>query len=113
LELPAFDLLIRSRDPRPWVFLSADRNQAAQDSYPWSRSDSGWVWSKHAGAQTGMESQHPIRIIQPGKMGVKRAEGSKCDIAREDDFEVGAGHDPRVVGEALRIAFDVSFKRAD
>ena len=69
----------------------------------------GWVWSEHAGPQTGMESQRHIGIIQSGKMAVKSADGGEIEIGPGDAFEVGPGHDAWVVGDELCIALDVSF----
>ncbi len=70
----------------------------------------GWVWSKHAGAQTGVESQTHIGIIQSGKTAVMSADGSKVEVGPGDAFEVGPGHDAWVVGDEMCVALDVSFK---
>lgn len=75
--------------------------------------DPGWVWSKHAGTETGMESQSHIGIIQSGKMAVKSADGSEIEIGPGDAFEVGPGHNAWVVGDETCVALDVSFKGSD
>ena len=73
----------------------------------------GWVWSEHAGAQTGMESQNHVGIIQSGTMAIKSANGSKIEIGPGDAFEVGPGHDAWVVGDETCVALDVSFRGSD
>ncbi len=73
----------------------------------------GWVWSEHAGAQTGVESQKHIGIIQSGTMGVRAADGSEIEIGPGDAFEVGAGHDAWVIGGETCVALDVSLKESD
>ena len=70
----------------------------------------GWVWSEHAGAQTGAESQKHIGIIQSGRMAVRSADGRKVEIGPGETFEVGPGHDAWVVGNETCIALDVCFK---
>ena len=76
------------------------------------RFNPGWVWSKHAGAQTGIESQNHIGIIQSGKMAVKSVDGSTIEVGPGDAFEVGPGHDAWVVGNDTCVALDVSFKES-
>lgn len=73
----------------------------------------GWVWSEHAGAQTGIESQSHIGIIQSGKMAVRSADGTEIEIGPGDAFEVGSGHDAWVIGDEMCIALDISFKGTD
>lgn len=70
----------------------------------------GWVWSKHAGAQTGKESQTHIGIIQSGQTAVMSADGTKIEVGPGDVFEVGPGHDAWVVGDEMCVALDVSVK---
>ena len=70
----------------------------------------GWVWSKHAGAQTGMASQTHIGIIQSGVTAVMSSDGTKVEVGPGDVFEVGPGHDAWVVGDEMCVALDVSFK---
>lgn len=70
----------------------------------------GWVWSKHAGRQTGKQSEAHIGYIQSGKMAVKDANGCRIELGPGDVFEVGPGHDAWVVGDKTCIALDVAFK---
>lgn len=70
----------------------------------------GWVWSKHAGAQTGKPSEAHIGIIQSGSIAVVSADGCKVELGPGDAFEVGAGHDAWVTGDEMCVALDVSFK---
>ena len=69
----------------------------------------GWVWSKHAGIQTGKESEAHIGYIQSGAMAVEGADGSKVELGPGDAFEVEAGHNAWVIGDELCIALDVVF----
>ena len=70
----------------------------------------GWVWSEHAGSQTGKESQAHVGYIQAGKMEVQSADGGRMEVGPGEAFEVGPGHDARVVGAEMCIALDVTFK---
>ena len=70
----------------------------------------GWVWSKHAGAQTGKASQSHIGYIQSGMMLVESVDGVRVKLGPGDAFEVGPGHDAWVVGDDLCVALDVSVK---
>ena len=70
----------------------------------------GWIWSKHAGTQTGKQSEAHIGYIQSGKMTVECADGGKVELGPGDAFEVGPGHDAWVVGDKTCIALDVAFK---
>ena len=60
----------------------------------------GWVWSKHAGAQTGMASQTHIGIIQSGVTAVMSSDGTKVEVGPGDVSEVGTR--PRCVGRRGR-----------
>ena len=73
----------------------------------------GWVWSEHAGKQTGKESQAHIGYIQSGKMAVQSANGSRTEVGPGEAFEVGPGHNAWVVGDEMCVALDVTFKRSD
>ena len=70
----------------------------------------GWVWSKHAGAQTGMPSAAHIGYVQSGAIAVEDASGNKVELGPGDAFEVGSGHDAWVIGDEVCIALDVSFR---
>ena len=73
----------------------------------------GWVWSEHAGAQTGKESQSHLGYIQSGGMAVVSSDGNTAELGPGDAFEVGPGHDAWVVGDDLCVALDVSYKDSD
>ena len=70
----------------------------------------GWVWSEHAGKQTGKDSQAHIGYIQSGAMAVEGADGSIVELGPGDAFEVGPGHNAWVVGDELCNALDLTFK---
>lgn len=70
----------------------------------------GWVWSRHAGAQTGQESRSHIGIIQSGRMAVVTADGSKIELGPGSVFEVEPGHDAWVIGNEPCVALDVTFR---
>ena len=70
----------------------------------------GWVWSKHAGPQTGKDSQSHIGYIQSGAIAIESADGSQVELGPGDTFEVGPNHNAWVVGDELCIALDVSLR---
>ena len=70
----------------------------------------GWVWSKHAGPQAGLESQSHIGIVQSGRLAVVSANGDKIEVGCGDAFEVGPGHDAWVVGYEMCVALDFTLK---
>lgn len=71
----------------------------------------GWVWSEHAGAQTGQGAAAHIGYLQSGAMEVAAADGRTVRLAPGDAFEVGPGHDAWVVGDEICVALDVSFRQ--
>ena len=73
----------------------------------------GWVWSKHAGAKTGKESEAHIGYIQSGAMAVEGADGSKVELGPGDAFEVRPDHNAWVVGDELCIALDITVRPTD
>jgi len=68
----------------------------------------GWIWSEHAGKQTGIESQTHIGYIQFGRMAVESASNSRIEVGPGEAFEAGPGHDAWVVGNEVCIALDVT-----
>jgi hypothetical protein len=49
----------------------------------------GWVWSEHTGAQTDMESQSHIGIIQSGKMAISSADEKKSKFGLATHSRLG------------------------
>ena len=70
----------------------------------------GWVWSEHAGAQTGQKSAGHVGYVQSGAMAVRDANGDQVQLGPGDAFEVGPGHDAWVVGDEVCIALDFSVR---
>lgn len=70
----------------------------------------GWIWSIHAGAQTGKQSEAHIGYIQSGAMVVADADGRKVELGPGDAFEVGPGHDAWVTGDEMCVALDFAMK---
>jgi len=66
----------------------------------------GWKWSLHAGAQTGKPSANHIGYILSGRMMVRDANGVEKEAGPGDAFEVGPGHDARVLGDEVCKALD-------
>lgn len=73
----------------------------------------GWVWSRHAGAQTGKNSQSHIGYIQSGAIVVATADGTRTELGPGDAFEVGPGHDAWVVGDETCVALDITVRAPD
>lgn len=70
----------------------------------------GWIWSKHAGAQTGKPSQSHIGYIQSGTMALESADGGRVELGPGDSFEIGPNHNAWVIGDELCVALDFSIK---
>ena len=70
----------------------------------------GWVWSKHAGAQTGKPSEAHIGYIQSGAMGVEDADGNRLELRAGDAFELAPGCNAWVIGAVTCVALDVTVR---
>ncbi|MBZ9569383.1 cupin domain-containing protein [Patescibacteria group bacterium] len=66
----------------------------------------GWRWSKHAGPQTGKDSEVHIGFILSGQMTVRAASGKEVTVGPGTAFEVQPGHDAWVVGDEPCVALD-------
>ncbi len=66
----------------------------------------GWVWSLHAGAQTGKSSQTHIGYIISGQMVSRGTSGEEVTVGPGDAFEVGPNHDAWVLGDEPCVALD-------
>jgi quercetin dioxygenase-like cupin family protein len=69
----------------------------------------GWRWSKHAGPQTGKNSEAHIGYVISGRMIIKTASGKEITVGPGDAFEVQPGHDAWVVGNEPCIALDFEY----
>ncbi len=69
----------------------------------------GWKWSKHAGPQTGKNSEAHIGYIVSGQMIVCGDDGKEVTVGSGDAFEVKPGHDAWVVGDDPCIALDFEY----
>ena len=59
----------------------------------------GWKWSKHAGPQTGKNSEAHIGYILSGRTVIRAANGEEVTVGPGTAFEVQPGHDAWVVGD--------------
>jgi len=66
----------------------------------------GWKWSKHAGPQTGKNSEAHIGYIISGQMIVQSPDGKEITVGPGDGFEMPPEHDAWVIGEETCIALD-------
>ena len=66
----------------------------------------GWRWSLHAGPQTGKSSENHIGYVISGLMMVKDPGGAEAYIGPGEAFEISAGSDAWVVGDAPCVALD-------
>ena len=68
----------------------------------------GWIWSLHAGPQTGQPSARHIGYIISGRMNIKDSSGQELSFGPGEAFEVGEGHDAWVEGNEPCVALDFS-----
>lgn len=66
----------------------------------------GWRWSLHAGPQTGKPADNHVGYIIAGSMMVRDADGNEARIEAGCAFEISAGSDAWVDGDAPCIALD-------
>jgi len=66
----------------------------------------GWRWSLHAGPQVGKPSENHIGYVISGQLMVKDPEGVEAKIGPGEAFEISAGSDAWVVGDAPCVALD-------
>ncbi len=70
----------------------------------------GWRWSKHAGPQTGKDSEAHTGLIISGKMRIQTANGKRVTVSPGDIFEVDPRHDAWVLGKTTCIALDFEYR---
>jgi hypothetical protein len=70
----------------------------------------GWVWSEHAGAQTGKPSQAHVGYIQSGTMMVEDSHGNRVELHAGDAFELAPGCNAWVIGGEACVALDVTVR---
>ena len=68
----------------------------------------GWLWSLHAGPQTGMESQRHIGRVQSGRTTVLTADNQEVAVGLGDFFVVTPNHHAWVMGDEPCVGFDMS-----
>jgi len=66
----------------------------------------GWRWSLHAGTQVGKPSENHIGYVISGQLMVRDPEGSHAKRGPGEAFEISAGSDAWVVGDAPCVALD-------
>jgi len=66
----------------------------------------GWRWSLHAGPQLGQPSENHIGYVISGQLMVRDPEGVEAKIVPGEAFEISAGSDAWVVGDAPCVALD-------
>ena len=85
---------------KSWTFLDGSKRAAvALESVAIGRGEylPGWRWSLHAGSQTGKDSAAHIGYVLSGEVAICSADGKEITIRSGDAFEIGPGHDARVV----------------
>ena len=71
----------------------------------------GWQWSKHAGPQTGKNSEAHIGYVLSGKMVIHSADGKETTVGPGEAFEAQPGHDAWVIGDDPCVALDFEYLR--
>jgi hypothetical protein len=94
---------------KQWRFLDGSRRSAVvleSAAVGCGKYLPGWKWSECVGKQTGKPSQAHIGYVVSGQMGVRSADGMETTVSAGEAFEVGAGHDAWVLGDAPCVALD-------
>jgi hypothetical protein len=92
-----------------WRFLDGSRRGSVElesAAIGWGEYLPGWRWSEHVGKQTGKPSMEHIGYVVSGQMRIKSADGLETVVCAGEAFEVGAGHDAWVLGDAPCVALD-------
>ena len=99
-----------------WCFLDGSRRGAVElesAAIGWGEYLPGWRWSEHVGKQTGKPSLAHIGYVISGQMRIRSADGLETTVSAGEAFEVGAGHDAWVLGDAPCVALDFEHLDSD
>jgi uncharacterized RmlC-like cupin family protein len=70
----------------------------------------GFRWTEHAkpGVGTDLCQVRHTGYVVSGRAGVRMADGTECEVAAHDVFDIPPGHDMWVIGEEPYVSVDFS-----